>query len=72
MKWFHLPCQAYLSKSNWVNGAKAKVKPMPERPIEYAVANLFLKYNAVTTEQAWYKSAKPIPKKGKKINNKNH
>lgn len=57
----HLPCQAYWSRSSWVNGARAKVKPIPERPIAYAVANLFRKYSAVTTEKDWYSSAKPIP-----------
>lgn len=45
-----------------MNGARAKVKPIPERPIAYAVASLFLKYNAVTTEKAWYNNAKPNPK----------
>lgn len=49
-----------------MNGARAKVKPIPERPIAYAVANLFLKYNAVTTEKDWYSSAKPIPEKRNK------
>ena len=57
-----LPCQAYRSRSSWVNGARAKVKPIPERPIAYAVANLFRKYRAMTTEKDWYSSAKPIPK----------
>lgn len=49
-----------------MNGARAKVKPIPERPIAYAVANLFRKYRAVTTEKDWYSSAKPIPKRGSK------
>lgn len=44
-----------------MNGARAKVKPIPERPIAYAVASLFLKYNAVTTEKDWYNNAKPNP-----------
>lgn len=44
-----------------MNGARAKVKPIPERPIAYAVASLFLKYRAVITEKDWYSSAKPIP-----------
>lgn len=60
-----IPCQAYWSRSSWVKGASAKVKPIPERPIAYAVANLFRKYNAVTTEKDWYSSAKPIPERGK-------
>lgn len=45
-----------------MNGASAKVKPIPERPIAYAVASLFRKYSAVTTEKDWYSSAKPIPR----------
>lgn len=61
-----VPCQAYCSRRSWVKGARAKVKPIPERPIEYAVANLFRKYIAVTTEVAWYKRAKPMPERGKK------
>lgn len=48
-----------------MNGARAKVKPIPERPIAYAVASLFRKYSAVTTEKDWYSSAKPIPKRSK-------
>lgn len=48
-----------------MNGARAKVKPIPERPIAYAVANLFLKYRAVITEKDWYSSAKPIPERSK-------
>lgn len=55
------PCQAYWSKSSCVKGARANVRPIPDRPIAYAVANRFLKYIAVTTEKDWYSSAKPIP-----------
>lgn len=48
-----------------MNGARAKVKPIPERPIAYAVANLFRKYRAVTTEKDWYSNANPIPERRK-------